>query len=86
MKPYGERVIVRPEVVPETSKGGIVLPSVMNQEPNSGLVTESAIEDIKPGQRVWFPEYAGYDLKVENEEKPLRLLRRQDIMAIDEGD
>ncbi len=90
LKPLGDRVIVKPIVKEEVTKGGIVLPDTAKEKPQEGEIvavgpgklTEDGkrIEmDVKKGDRVIYAKYAGTEWKYENQE--YLILRESDILA-----
>lgn len=90
LKPLGDRVIVKPLVKEEVTKGGIVLPDTAKEKPQEGEIvavgpgklTEDGkrIEmDVKKGDRVIYAKYAGTEWKYENQE--YLILRESDILA-----
>lgn len=94
LRPLGSRVIVKPEVVQEKTKGGIYLPDTASKEkPQMGVVvavgTGRILEngqkvpmEVKTNDRVIFSKYAGTEIKIENEE--YLILNENDILAVSE--
>jgi chaperonin GroES len=94
LKPLGDRVVVRPLTVEQTTKSGIVLPDTAKEKPQQGEVIaagdgrvkedgERVPMDVKVGDKVLFAKYAGTEFKLDNEE--LLILSEKDILAIVEG-
>ena len=90
LKPLADRVIVKPMVKEEVTKGGIVLPDTAKEKPQEGEVVAvgpgklgedgKRIEmEIKKGDKVIFAKYAGTEWKQGDEE--YLILRESDIMA-----
>lgn len=90
LKPLGDRVIVKPIVKEEVTKGGIVLPDTAKEKPQEGEIMAvgpgkltddgKRIEmDVKKGDRVIYAKYAGTEWKYENQE--YLILRESDILA-----
>jgi chaperonin GroES len=90
LKPLGDRVIVKPIVKEEVTKGGIVLPDTAKEKPQEGEIVAvgpgkladdgKRIEmDVKKGDRVIYAKYAGTEWKYENQE--YLILRESDILA-----
>lgn len=90
LKPLGDRVIVKPIIREEVTKGGIVLPDTAKEKPQEGEIVAvgpgklgedgKRIEmDVKKGDRVIYAKYAGTEWKYENEE--YLILRESDILA-----
>jgi len=93
LEPLGDRVIVRPIVTQEVSKGGIILPDTAKEKPQEGeiiAVGPGKIKDdgtripieVKVGDRVIFAKYAGTEVKINDEE--LMIMSQNDIIAIKE--
>jgi chaperonin GroES len=92
LKPLNDRVVVRPKKEEEKTKSGIYLPSTASKErPTMGEIIavgsgklsdkgERVPMEVKVGDTVVYSEYAGTELKYE-EEKYL-IMREDDILAI----
>ena len=94
LKPLGDRVVIRPKGMEETTRGGIVLPDTASEKPQQGEVISigpgrvldngQRIElDVKVGDTVLFAKYAGTEFKLDDEE--LLILRESDVLAVLEG-
>ena len=90
LNPLGDRVIIKPLVKEEVTKGGIVLPDTAKEKPQEGKVVAvgpgklgedgKRIEmEVKKGDTVIFAKYAGTEWKVDNDE--YLILREGDILA-----
>ena len=93
LKPLGDRVLIKPVVEEEKSKGGILLPDTISKEkPQVGEVLaigpgatskEGKIipMTVKKGDKVVYAKYSGTDIKGDNDEDYL-ILSEKDILAI----
>ena len=90
LKPLADRVVVKPIVKEEVTKGGIVLPDTAKEKPQEGEIVAvgpgklgedgKRIEmEVKKGDRVIYAKYAGLEWKHDNEE--YIILRESDILA-----
>lgn len=90
LKPLADRVVIKPIVKEEVTKGGIVLPDTAKEKPQEGEVVAvgpgklgdegKRIEmEVKKGDRVVYAKYAGTEWKYEGEE--YIILRESDILA-----
>lgn len=90
LKPLADRVIVKPIVKEEVTKGGIVLPDTAKEKPQEGEIVAvgpgklgedgKRIEmEVKKGDRVIYAKYAGTEWKYDQEE--YIILRESDILA-----
>ena len=91
LEPLGDRVVIRPIVKEEVTKGGIVLPdTVVKENPQEGKIVAvgpgKLSEDgkripleVKTGDKVLYAKYAGTEWKRDDEE--LLILRESDILA-----
>ncbi|UCG84617.1 MAG: co-chaperone GroES [Dehalococcoidia bacterium] len=90
LKPLADRVIVKPIVKEEVTKGGIVLPDTAKEKPQEGEVVAvgpgkigddgKRIEmEIKKGDKVIYAKYAGTEWKDKDQE--YLILREADILA-----
>ena len=90
LKPLADRVVVKPLVKEEVTKGGLVIPDTAKEKPQEGEVVAvgpgklgddgKRIElEVKKGDRVIYAKYAGTEWKYDNEE--YLILRESDILA-----
>jgi chaperonin GroES len=90
LKPLADRVVVKPIVKEEVTKGGIVLPDTAKEKPQEGEIVAvgpgklgedgKRIEmEVKKGDRVIYARYAGMEWKHDGEE--YLILRESDILA-----
>lgn len=89
LKPLGDRVIIKKIEAEEKTKSGIVLPSSAKEEPQMAEVLaigadiindEKKKDQIKVNDTVIFSEYAGTEVKVEDEK--YTILKLSDILAV----
>ena len=90
LKPLGDRVIIKPTVQEEITKGGIVLPDTAKEKPQIGEIVavgpgrigedgKRYEMEVKAGDTVIYSKYAGTEWKQDNVE--YLILRESDIMA-----
>ncbi len=90
LKPLADRVIVKPSVKEEVTKGGIVLPDTVKEKPQEGEIVAAGpgklgddgqrIEmEVKKGDKVIYSKYAGTEWKDKSEE--YLILREADLLA-----
>ncbi|MGD0338291.1 MAG: co-chaperone GroES [Bacteroidota bacterium] len=91
IKPLADRVVVKPAVAEEKTKGGIILPDTAKEKPVIGEVvaagpgkvmengTRVALE-IKVGDRVLYGKYSGTEVTLDGEE--YMIMRESDLFAI----
>jgi chaperonin GroES len=91
LKPLADRVVVKPIVKEEVTKGGIVLPDTAKEKPQEGQVVavgpgklgddgKRQEMEVKKGDKVIYSKYAGTEIKQDDEE--YLILRESDILAI----
>ena len=92
LKPLGDRVLIKPTVEEEKSKGGILLPDTVSKEkPQVGEVLSvgpgATNKDgkmipmtVKKGDKVVYAKYSGTDIKGDDDEDYL-ILSEKDILA-----
>lgn len=78
IRPLGERVVIRKLEAEEKTKSGIVLPGQAQEKPQyaevvavgpGGMIDgKEIVMEVKVGDKVIFPKYAGTEVKVDNEE------------------
>ena len=90
LQPLGDRIVVRPIMREEVTKGGIVLPDTAKEKPQEGEVIAvgpgkltddgKRLEmEVKQGDKVIYAKYSGTELKQDDEE--LLILRDSDVLA-----
>ncbi len=90
LEPLGDRVVVKPTVKEEVTKGGIVIPDTAKEKPQEGKVIavgpgrvsedgKRIPPELKKGDRVLYAKYAGTEWKKDDEE--YLILRESDILA-----
>ncbi len=90
LKPLADRIIVKPIIKEDVTKGGIVLPDTAKEKPQEGEIVAAGpgklgddgkrIEmEIKKGDKVIYAKYAGTEWKQDAEE--YLILRESDILA-----
>lgn len=90
LKPLADRVVVKPIVREEVTKGGIVLPDTVKEKPQEGEIVAvgpgklgddgKRIEmEVKKGDKVIYAKYAGTEWKYKDEE--YLILRESDLLA-----
>lgn len=91
LKPLADRVIVKPAVAEEKTKGGIIVPDTAKEKPvwgdviaaGPGRVTEEGKHvpmELKKGDRVLYGKYSGTEVTIDGEE--YLIMRESDIFAI----
>ncbi|HAL57841.1 MAG TPA: co-chaperone GroES [Bacteroidetes bacterium] len=91
MKPLADRVVVKPSLAEEKTKGGIIVPDTAKEKPVWGEVIavgpgrisddgKSIPMEVKVGDRVLYGKYSGTEVTLDNEE--LLIMRESDIFAI----
>ncbi|HCV8427002.1 TPA: co-chaperone GroES [Staphylococcus aureus] len=91
LKPIGNRVIIEKKEQEQTTKSGIVLTDSAKEKSNEGVIvavgTGRLLNDgtrvtpeVKEGDRVVFQQYAGTEVKRDNE--TYLVLNGEDILAV----
>ncbi|EOB7949256.1 co-chaperone GroES [Staphylococcus aureus] len=91
LKPIGNRVIIEKKEQEQTTKSGIVLTDSAKEKSNEGVIvavgTGRLLNDgtrvtpeVKEGDRVVFQQYAGKEVKRDNE--TYLVLNEEDILAV----
>ena len=91
LKPLADRVVVRPSVAEERTKGGIIVPDTAKEKPvwgeiiaiGPGKVSDEGkliASEVKVGDRVLYGKYSGTEVTIDGEE--LLIMRESDIFAI----
>ncbi len=94
LKPLGDRVLIKPLVEEEKSKGGILLPDTVSKEkPQAGEILAvgpgATNKDgkivpmtVKKGDKVVYAKYSGTDIKNDDDDEDYLILSEKDILAI----
>jgi len=86
IRPLSDRVIVRPALAEDVSKGGIIIPDTAKEKPMRGTIVaagEGKKDEptvVKIGDEVLYGKYAGTELTIDNEE--YLIMRESDVFAI----
>ena len=90
LRPLGDRVVIKRVEAEETTKGGIILTSTAQEKPQiaevvavgpGGMVNGKEVKmELKVGDKVLFPKYAGNEIKFEGTE--YTVLSQGDILAV----
>ena len=89
LKPLGERVVLKQQEAEEKTQSGIILPDSAKEKPQTAVVIAvgPGIEkngcktemQVKVGDRVIYSQYAGTNVKLEDEE--YIIVNQSDIIA-----
>jgi len=91
IRPLQDRVIVKRVQEEEKTKGGIIIPDTAKEKPiegeiiavgNGKILEDGKVRplDIKAGDRVLFPKYAGTEIKIDGQEH--LMMREEDILGV----
>ena len=81
LKPIGNRVIIEKKEQEQTTKSGIVLTDSAKEKSNEGVNDGTRVTpEVKEGDRVVFQQYAGTEVKRDNE--TYLVLNEEDILAV----
>ena len=89
MKPINDRVIVKPALAEEKTKGGIIIPDTAKEKPQRGKVVavgpgkDGNLMTVQVGDIVLYGKYAGQELQFEGQD--YLIMREDDILVILEG-
>ncbi|MCB0598192.1 MAG: co-chaperone GroES [Lewinellaceae bacterium] len=89
MKPINDRVVVKPALAEEKTKGGIIIPDTAKEKPQRGKVVavgpgkDGNLMTVQVGDIVLYGKYAGQELQFEGQD--YLIMREDDILVILEG-
>lgn len=89
--PLDDRVVVQPVEASNMTAGGIIIPDSVNEKPQMGTIVavgrghrsaKGRVRpvDVKVGDRVLFPKYAGDEIEVDGQK--LLVLREGDVLGV----
>ena len=89
IKPIGDKVVIKPITVEETTKSGIVLPDSAQEKPQQGEVIavgdgiyQNGVKipmELKVGDRVVYGKFGGVDVKLNGEE--VIIMAEKDVLV-----
>lgn len=86
LQPINDRVVVKPAVAEEKTKGGIIIPDTAKEKPSKGIVVavgpgkEDYKMTVKEGDTVLYGKFGGQSFKHEDED--YLILREDEILVI----
>lgn len=91
IKPLADRVVIKPALAEEKTKGGIILPDTAKEKPVIGEVVavgpgkisdegKLLAPEVKVGDKVLYGKYSGTEVTVDGDE--YLIMREADIFAI----
>jgi chaperonin GroES len=91
IQPLGNRALVKPDEIEQTTAGGLVLPPSSKDEkrPETGTVlvlgegqknSKKITFDLKVGDRIYFKKYSPEEIEVDNDK--YLLIDLEDVLAI----
>ena len=82
MKPLGDRVVLKQQEAEEKTKSGIILPDSAKEKPQAAVVVSVGpdVDQVKEGDKVIYTEYAGTEVKYQEEE--YTIVDQKDVIAI----
>ena len=90
IKPIGDKVVIKPITVEETTKSGIVLPDSAQEKPQQGEVIavgdgvyQNGVKipmELKVGDRVVYGKFGGVDVKLNGEE--VIIMAEKDVLVV----
>jgi len=91
LKPLADRVVIKPSVAEEKTKGGIIVPDTAKEKPvwgeviaaGPGRTTEEGKHiamELKVGDKVLYGKYSGTEITLDGEE--YLIMRESDIFAL----
>lgn len=82
IKPLGKRVIIKQDIAPEKSEGGIYLPGSDDNKLSQGSIVAVGmkVEDVKLGDVVIFGKYTGTE--IEHDKETYLVVNESDIIGV----
>lgn len=94
IKPLGEYLLIEPDKNEEKTVGGIIVPEMRKDRPQTGVLIEP-FNKLQAGTKVWFKMWAGEDIEYMKEDKRVsggavkkgyKLIHKRDLIAYEGGD
>lgn len=86
MKPINDRVVIKPALAEEKTKGGIIIPDTAKEKPQRGEVVavgpgkDGNLMTVQVGDTVLYGKYSGQELNYEGTD--YLIMREDDILVI----
>jgi chaperonin GroES len=86
MKPINDRVVIKPAMAEETTKGGIIIPDTAKEKPQRGEVVavgpgkDGNLMTVQVGDIVLYGKYAGQELNYQGDD--FLIMREDDILVV----
>jgi chaperonin GroES len=91
LHPLADRIVVKPAVADEKTKGGIILPDTAKEKPVWGEVIaagpgkttdegKKVAMELKVGDKILYGKYSGTEVTLDGEE--VLIMRESDVFAI----
>lgn len=86
IKPLFDRVVIKPEIVEEKTKGGIIIPDTAKEKPQRGIVHAVGLGKknekltVKINDCVLYGKYSGTEINLNGED--YLIMKESDIYAI----
>ncbi len=86
MKPIADRVIIKPALAEEKTKGGIIIPDTAKEKPQRGEVVavgpgkDGNLMTVQVGDIVLYGKYSGQEIQFEGTD--YLIMREDDILCI----
>lgn len=91
IRPLHDKVLAKRIDMPNTTKGGIIIPDTAQEKPQEGkveavgkgkLLDNGTVRplDVKKGDKVLFNKYGGNDINIDGDE--YLILKEDDILAV----
>jgi chaperonin GroES len=81
LEPLDDYVVVEPTDEEAETRAGLIIPASAEAQCRSGIVTAvgAEAEGVAPGDKVLFPNDAGYDVRLAG--TVMKVVRRRDLIA-----
>jgi chaperonin GroES len=91
LQPLGDRVLVKPQEVKESKRGGIIIPDTAKEKPQEGLIVATGKGkttddgkvlpmDVKPGDKILYGKYSGNEIKIDDQD--YLIMHQEDILGL----
>ena len=81
VKPKQDWILIKAELMPDKTEGGIIIPDKSKGRPHKAVVLAigPTVKDVGVGESIVFGKYAGTIIHLENEQ--FMVIREDDIIA-----
>jgi len=83
MKPLGSTILIKRDEPPKISKGGIIIPATVKDEPFTATIIsigDKVKVEVSVGEKIIIGQWSGHPFKIDRED--FLVIKEEDVLAI----